>query len=493
MKRLLALSGLLLAATSTFAANDFPNFRDSFRAAFGLVGGTYEPTPADRQAAVEAVSTFGNEDSTRLLVLGIRLEHERIQALIDRREEVRTGRDRSLKGALPEPYLKMLKDQIDAELRVLETIEGALAKLTDDKAIKYLATDALRREKHWKAREVVAQALGRIGSRDHIKALVGGLSDKDPRVRTAVLLAFSRMRAEEALQDVISALADKEWMVRSAALEALGKILDPRAFEAILALLEKEEGTLAEECAEALKKITGQDFGRSVNGWRSWWADNKEKALAGNRAVLPEEPKELSEEDKRYYHGIPVKSTRPIFIIDISESMAYSTTEFTEKPGEGEDSRLDAAKRELTKAIDNLVPRTSFGLIAFHSVVMVWRPRLVPAKDAMKADAKAWSAELTPTGTTNIYGALEAAFRMSGMGITDKYYPPLSDTIYLLSDGAPTNQDLTNDDPERVLRAVREWNRLGRMKIHTIGLKGHSAAFMSALAQQNGGTYISRE
>ena len=63
----------------------------------------------------------------------------------------------------------------------------------------------------------------------------------------------------------------------------------------------------------------------------------------------------------------------------------------------------------------------------------------------------------------------------------------------LLSDGAPTNQDLSDDDPERILRAVREWNRLGRMKIHTIGLKGHDVRFMRRLAKDNGGIYISRE
>ena len=70
------------------------------------------------------------------------------------------------------------------------------------------------------------------------------------------------------------------------------------------------------------------------------------------------------------------------------------------------------------------------------------------------------------------------------MGVIDKYYPPAADTIYLLSDGAPTNQDLSDDDPDRILRAVREWNRLGRMKIHTIGLKGHSVEFMSRLARE---------
>ncbi len=79
------------------------------------------------------------------------------------------------------------------------------------------------------------------------------------------------------------------------------------------------------------------------------------------------------------------------------------------------------------------------------------------------------------------------------MGIVDKYYPPAADTIFLLSDGAPTNRDLSEDDSERIFRAVRQWNRLGRMKIHTIGLKGHSQPFMERLARENGGTYVGRD
>ena len=151
------------------------------------------------------------------------------------------------------------------------------------------------------------------------------------------------------------------------------------------------------------------------------------------------------------------------------------------------------AEVELLRAVKIYSPKGTFGMIAFHSIVKVWRPRMVPAKPAMKRDAVIWINALKPIETTNIYGALEAAFRIAGMGLEDKYYQPMVDTIYLLSDGAPTNQDRTNDDPERVLRAVRQWNRLGRMEINTIGLKGHSASFMKKLALQNGGTYTSRD
>ena len=44
----------------------------------------------------------------------------------------------------------------------------------------------------------------------------------------------------------------------------------------------------------------------------------------------------------------------------------------------------------------------------------------------------------------------------------------------------------------KIIRAVREWNRLKRVKIHAIGVGGHNAAFMSMLARENGGRYVVR-
>jgi len=480
---------LLLISSVVFAGDDdFRVQRDSLRAAFG------QGEAADRLAAVQAVATFKSLDSTELLVSIIGAQHRQIRTLEEEREAIRTGRDRSLKGARPEPYLAALKLKLEVEYEIFATIEEWFAKITDEDAIGYLVSSVLGKHKEWKAREIAARVIGEIGDRKLIKPLAKAIGDKDARVRTAILMSLGQMRAEEAFDTVLKALKDKDWLVRSAAVDALTLIRDMRAIEPLIARMKKEEGRLAEDVAEALGKLTGQDFGLALDAWKRWWADHKEKFLAGDRPPeKTEEEKKAEDPDRAYYHGIPLKSHRTIFILDISDSMTFSTTEFTEKPKPGDPNRLDLAKKELLRAIKRYPPSGTFGLIAFHTTVKGWRPRLVKAGKGMKGDAKVWIENLKPTGTTNIYGALELAFRMGGMGMVDKYYPATADTIFLLSDGAPTNEDLTDDNPERVLKAVRQWNRMKRMKIHTIGLKGHSATFMRELATENGGTYQARD
>jgi hypothetical protein len=62
--------------------------------------------------------------------------------------------------------------------------------------------------------------------------------------------------------------------------------------------------------------------------------------------------------------------------------------------------------------------------------------------------------------------------------------------IYLVSDGAPTNSKGQAEDPQRTLQAVRQWNAMKRIAIHTIGIgKEHSESFMRTLAEENGGDY----
>ena len=74
------------------------------------------------------------------------------------------------------------------------------------------------------------------------------------------------------------------------------------------------------------------------------------------------------------------------------------------------------------------------------------------------------------------------------------------DTIFLLSDGMPTDQSFPTSkamEPEKILRAVRTWNKLTKVVIHAIAIDPNTQGasfirFMKDLATQNGGQYTER-
>ena len=111
----------------------------------------------------------------------------------------------------------------------------------------------------------------------------------------------------------------------------------------------------------------------------------------------------------------------------------------------------------------------------------------------MREDAIRFFRMTAPHGTTNILDALREAFRIAGSGATKKDAPVVVDTIYLLTDGSPTDERGFPEDAGRILAAVRRWNALGRVTIHTIGVGNDlNKPFLERLAKDNGGTFLHR-
>ncbi|MEN8149778.1 MAG: HEAT repeat domain-containing protein [Planctomycetota bacterium] len=485
MRRAIVLTALLLSALPALA-DGFRDAKKAFQTAFA------KPLPAkEREFAVRKLAAFDTKDAAKLLVGAIPETRREYDLLLVERAAVQSGKIEFPDGG-PAPRLGELKRLIDRELRVIDAIDDALAGMREKRTVQYLFRDALPREKNSHARVSVAKALGRIGDAAAVPALIKALRDKSERVRGAAVLSLGRLKTREAVPALLDLLDADSWTIRAATCEALGRIGDLRAVIPLIERLPAEEGRLAEDVGDALAKLTGQRFGTATDAWNRWLEKNRELIEAGGPLPKPPPPPEEKPEAEDGYYGIPVLTRKAIFILDISESMSYSATKDQEKPKPGEDSRLDVAKRELKKALLGFDPKGRFTVVAFHNRLTVWKDRMMDATEVNRKAAAGWAVALKPTGTTNIYAALEKAFAIAGMGVTDRHYAVSADSIYLLSDGAPTNEDLTDDDPDRILRAVREWNRLGRVKIHTIGLRGHAAYFMSTLAEENGGTYVVR-
>jgi len=223
-----------------------------------------------------------------------------------------------------------------------------------------------------------------------------------------------------------------------------------------------------------------------------------------------------------------ITSKRVIFVCDVSHSMS-ARGKVPEKPSEGDKSggeqkpvtgggmkkvgeqprfgeggvragyegrRIDILKIELAFVINKLLPKDAkFNVIIFSTDVQRWRKGLTKAAPRNKKSALEFVKKMEPQALTNLYGALELAFK-------DRQV----DTIYLLSDGNPTVGTTTNLD--EILAAVRRWNKERNVVIHTIALlvgkygppnpnpRGGSAPvedrqrllkFLKQLAKENGG------
>jgi len=458
-----------------------------------------------RIGAVRAVAMFGTRDAARILLATVSVTEKTERPLEEEKEKVseriqtilgsqqfaeKRVLDAGVMAGLKDLQAKLdrLQRKLVAEARVRQEIAESLATFDDPKAVSFLVGDGLR-DSSSRVREIAATALGSIGDPSAIKPLRRLLSDKAISVRGAALLSLGELRAEVALPDILKRLKDNAWPVRAAAVKALGKLAAKAAVGPLIDAMEREEGRLQKDIANVLEELTGQRFGVNVEGWRGWWKDHAGEfgGEAGGK---------LGGHAKRggvSYYGIETFSNRIVYVIDVSGSMNGSHAMPGREVKDGETKKVDAAKRELIRSLKTIPKKGRFSIVVYNDLIKVWEAKLIPATKSNKKKAEAFVNGLTAAQSTNIYGALEAVFKMAGMGANDKHYDLAADTIFLLTDGTPTKADGTIDSTDKILVACREWNRLKRVTIHCIGIgRAHNGRFMAQLATENGGKYVAR-
>ena len=387
-----------------------------------------------------------------------------------------------------------------------------------------------------------------------LRAVGGGAADVMPEVATALsrakdaedllalldAMALAGDAARPHAAAVIALLQHKEEAVRERAALALAKIAMPEAIEPMITLLARSTGQTRVRVATALEVLTGQQFGVNLGSWRAWWESEGAAIRAGGGGDLGKgSPSRRSEADKAYYFGIPQgHSDAILYVIDCSGSMSKEIEmslagTFDERragsgsrggdrgagpgggaagPGAGGGgggarggagaggkdggadggrvTRLEACKKELIRALGELRPDQTFALLWYNDMPHLWEPSMQKATKEAVARAQAFVATLTPASSTNIYDSLQTGFGLVGRGARDKYYGVELDTIFLLTDGSPTLPDGKMDSTEKIILAVRQWNPLQRVTIHTIGIGGElNAPFLQQLANENGGEF----
>jgi hypothetical protein len=280
------------------------------------------------------------------------------------------------------------------------------------------------------------------------------------------------------------------------------------AEKAISAALEKEIAKRMGDLKDAdknLEKLTASR--RSLES--DMEARDKELALARRSlAALREQNKTLEGETARVraaaenrFAGITLTGRRVLFLVDTSGSMDL-VDENTKAPTKWTDvgntiARLMRSLPDLEKYRVIAFSETTAFLFAGEEQWLDFKVQSSPER------VRTELAKITPKGGTNMYAALQMAFRLRAKGM---------DTIYLFSDGLPNLGEGVRPEALNTLREVErndllarhirrtlqsDWNRplqsQPRVRINTIGFFYESpdvGAFLWALARENDGSFV---
>lgn len=365
--------------------------------------------------------------------------------------------------------------------------------------------------------------LSQIAGADSVTQFLALTRDVEPNVRIAAIngigkglspltdetvdrepdAAIDRLRdqAVARLRELLT--GDRIWQVRAAAAEALFALRCRAAIPALIAGLEAEHGRKKDPWAmdmklqRLLERMTGQNIAvGQPSAWKDWYA---REGSSFRFAIGGQEPQRRDDDRYARFFSLTLESDRVMFVLDFSGSMAEPVTLRAATTAASAGTTTTKAKlvvEELKRIISALPDGTGFNLIVFSDEVRVWRegrdgrPAIVKIDDDARDDLLgSYLDSLAPKGPTNLHGALDRALQFAGRGLYDRYYETAFDTLYVLSDGAPSYGTVV--DTDEILRLVKDANGLRKLTIHTVTFGDkNETSFLGKLAEQNGGRHI---
>jgi HEAT repeat protein len=392
-------------------------------------------------------------------------------------------------------------------LMLVETLGG----FSGESAVQHLL-GLLKTSKDSGVRAGLCSAFERIKNEAAVESLAAAARDKEPVVRVAALdaLAAQGKKTPEVVAAIREAAGETEyWQVCFAALQAAKALKATEAVDAIIAAMAKTEGRLRYDILETLTALTGEDKGISPEAWKSW-----HEARGGEPATARPDPAPGvgKEAGHTTFFGIPVKSTRVVFVLDRSGSMAEpagwvpeEATGAPKLPPELQKPagtrKIDVARWQLKKVLAQMPNGAEFDIVFYHGTFEVYKPQMIRLSDATRKEAYKYIDSLEPFGQTNVFDSVERAMQFA-LGPDGRITKLGADTIYLLSDGLPNRGKFTN--PNDILAQIARQNDALKMTINTIWVgtlpqgsdeKAVAAAksgetFMDRLAKENGGRFV---
>ena len=443
----------------------------------------------DLASCRDALAATAGVDSAKvadaLIDAYVKLEREADEISADRAKVLQTMGGSAVLGPLRH-RLRPIRELQDGIL-------GRLAEARAAETVTLMLDSVLRgRNLPWTLRALLA-GHARFATDDDLEKLVtaaGRTHDGDAAMSLLRAVASLGERAQAVGEWAVSLLASSDAAVRAEAATTLGKLGWRGALRPMIDRLDAETGAGREVLLDALVTLTGVYPGATLDAWRLWLEQEGGPWLDGTRRLGQGDPsirrRDSDSGTRTTYFGIAQDGGSLLYVIDVSISMRQEI---------GDATRWDLCKRELSAALRGLRTDQKFNIVAFANHVRKLDDELQPATPETIERAIDWVGRLQLEGETNIYDALELAFLLAGRGARDRYYEPEIDTVFLLTDGAPTLPRDPNekreprtgagngggrgpgrgggmrfDRPADILAEVRRWNALGRVAIHTIGL-----------------------
>lgn len=394
----------------------------------------------------------------------------------------------------PEAWELVIEGLGDERGEVADTAQWVLGGLEDPQLVSRLTRRSGLKSKDPWIRKRVTEVLGRLGRSEDLRSLLGQLDDRDVEVRSATLQALARIaradglssgdldrvckgvkkrsqadrdphiraqalgvwmglvgeegfdklrRAVRAREPAVRAMAasllvsvygkatadaaaialvdlveDPSRAVRTRAIEAAARIGRPATVSLLVERLTQEPNPrLRWRIVQLLRGLSGTKHGRDPRPWRDWlkklpveWS-GRSVPLLGIRAG----PGDRS----ATFAGLPILSNRLTILIDLSGSIWQERAD-----GKSKKEKVDERLRE---ALHRLPEDARFNLIPFTGKPIPWKEQLVEARPRNVASALRFFEGLRESGSGNIWDAIQLALQ-----------DPETDTIILLTDGAPT-------------------------------------------------------
>lgn len=374
--------------------------------------------------------------------------------------------------------------------RIFVSAIGSVSKLPGNSLYPELKK-LLKKLKEWPSRVFLLEASLQADGIDSVQLALSALDDRAPQVAAVAARILGHSKDVLALEPLISAMTRWE--------EPKTREKASRGGREQLSLRARDRAWLS--CRDALHRLTGISL-HGAKQYKNWISAHRDE-IDPSQVDLTRTVEQVTGTG---LFGLDITGKNIAFILDVSGSMLATdppSEEQIEKArrGTGVDESLEEklqelmenrrrilrARSQLSRAIEGLGDDKRFTVISYSSEIKAWSDVLVEATRKNRLSASAFVKSLKAQGVTVTDDALHLAFS-----------DPTIDTIYLITDGAPTHIGSQGDRlpldarqlMQQILLETKARNHLRGVRIFTLGFVDAEEDFLKQLSGENSGKYV---